>query len=79
VSISLHDHMAVQQREKIYRALLRIGWREKPRISKGGSHKQLVHSEHSHEFTWAFHDGDEIGPRMLDRIAKQTGLKPEDI
>jgi predicted RNA binding protein YcfA (HicA-like mRNA interferase family) len=31
------------------------------------------------EVTWAFHDGDEIGPKMLARIAKRTGLKPEDI
>ncbi len=30
------------------------------------------------DFTWAFHEADEIGPRMLARIAKQTGLKPED-
>jgi len=28
---------------------------------------------------FAFHDGVEIGPRMLARIAKYTGLKPEDL
>jgi hypothetical protein len=28
---------------------------------------------------FAFHDSDEIGPRMLVRIAKRTGLKPEDL
>ncbi len=27
--------------KKVYRALLRIGWRDKPRISRSGSHKQL--------------------------------------
>ena len=27
----------------------------------------------------AFHDRDEIGPRMLARIAKHTGLKPADL
>jgi len=27
--------------KKVYRALLRIGWQEKPRIGKSGSHKQL--------------------------------------
>ncbi|MGA9069787.1 MAG: type II toxin-antitoxin system HicA family toxin [Terracidiphilus sp.] len=64
---------------KVLRALQRIGWREKARISKSGSHKQLEHPNFSYEFTWAFHDGDEIGPVMLSRIAKQTGLKPEDI
>jgi hypothetical protein len=26
-----------------------------------------------------FHDGEEIGPRMLARIAKHTGLGPEDL
>jgi predicted RNA binding protein YcfA (HicA-like mRNA interferase family) len=64
---------------KVYRALLRIGWREKPRISKSGSHKQLENPNYPCEFTWAFHDNDEIGPKMLSRIAKKTGLKPEDI
>ena len=28
---------------------------------------------------FAFHDGEEIGPRMLARIARNTGLKPEDL
>jgi predicted RNA binding protein YcfA (HicA-like mRNA interferase family) len=65
--------------KKVYRALERIGWREKPRISKGGSHKQLQNPDYPYEFTWAFHDSDEIGPRMLAKIAKRTGLKPEDI
>jgi predicted RNA binding protein YcfA (HicA-like mRNA interferase family) len=64
---------------KVLRALHRIGWHEKTRISKSGSHKQLEHPNFPYEFTWAFHDGDEIGPKMLARIAKQTGLKPEDI
>jgi hypothetical protein len=28
---------------------------------------------------FAFHDREEIGPKMLARIAKRTGLKPEDL
>jgi len=28
---------------------------------------------------FAFYDGDEIGPRMLARLAKHTGLKSEDL
>jgi hypothetical protein len=28
---------------------------------------------------FAFHENEEIGPRMLARIAKRTGLKPEDL
>jgi hypothetical protein len=31
------------------------------------------------DYLFAFHDGDEIGPQMLARIAKKTGLKPEDL
>jgi predicted RNA binding protein YcfA (HicA-like mRNA interferase family) len=47
--------------------------------ARGGSHKQLENSGYPYEFTWAFHDGEEIGPKMLSKIAKQTGLKPEDL
>jgi predicted RNA binding protein YcfA (HicA-like mRNA interferase family) len=46
-------------------ALLRIGWRIERQT---GSHR-----------VFAFHDRDEIGPRMLARIAKATGLRPEDL
>jgi hypothetical protein len=28
---------------------------------------------------FSFHDREEIGPRMLARIAKRTGLQPEDL
>jgi predicted RNA binding protein YcfA (HicA-like mRNA interferase family) len=28
---------------------------------------------------FAFHDSDEIGPKMLARIAKHTGLTPEEM
>jgi len=28
---------------------------------------------------FGFHDKEEIGPAMLARIAKYTGLKPEDL
>jgi hypothetical protein len=31
------------------------------------------------DFVLAFHDADEIGPRMLERIARHTGLAPEDL
>lgn len=31
------------------------------------------------DFVFAFHDRDEIGPRMLARIARHTGLSPEDL
>jgi predicted RNA binding protein YcfA (HicA-like mRNA interferase family) len=65
--------------KKVLRALLRIGWREKSRISSSGSHRQLENPSYPYEYTWAFHDGEEIGPAMLAKIAKRTGLKPEDL
>ena len=31
------------------------------------------------DVVFAFHDQDEIGPRMLARLAKHTGLQPNDL
>ena len=61
---------------RVLRALLRIGWVEKRRA--GGSHVVLSRPGWP-DFVWSFHDRDEIGPRMLARIAKRTGLEPEDV
>ena len=57
-------------------ALLRIGWQIKRR--SGGSHRVLARDGWP-DFVFAFHDGEEIGPRMLARIARRTGLRPEDL
>jgi predicted RNA binding protein YcfA (HicA-like mRNA interferase family) len=57
-------------------ALLRIGWTVKRQT--GGSHRVLQRIDWP-DFVFAFHDDVEIGPRMLARIAKRTGLGPEDI
>lgn len=62
--------------KRVLSALYRIGWQEKAR--KGSSHLQLIHPQRG-EYTWAFHDSDEIGPVMLARIAKKTGLTPGDL
>jgi predicted RNA binding protein YcfA (HicA-like mRNA interferase family) len=62
---------------KVYKALLNIGWTEY-HIVKGSSHQQLKRPGHP-DFTWAFHDADEVGPKMLARIAKHTGLTPQDL
>ncbi|MGA8529592.1 MAG: type II toxin-antitoxin system HicA family toxin [Acidobacteriaceae bacterium] len=67
------------QARRVLRALERIGWTEDPDHSKGGSHRCLIHLQHPERFIWAFHDSEEIGPRMLARIAKKTGLKPSDL
>ena len=60
----------------VYTALLRIGWQLK-RHGKG-SHRVLKRSGWP-DFTFAFHDGEEIGPKMLACIARKTGLKPDDL
>lgn len=57
-------------------ALLRIGWTVKRQ--SGTSHRVLSRPGWEN-FAFAFHDGEEIGPRMLARIAKRTGLTPEDL
>jgi predicted RNA binding protein YcfA (HicA-like mRNA interferase family) len=30
-------------------------------------------------YTFAFHDSEEIGPGLLAQIGKKTGLQPEDL
>ncbi|MEI6050945.1 MAG: type II toxin-antitoxin system HicA family toxin [Bacteroidota bacterium] len=61
---------------KVLLVLLRIGWFVKRQ--SGTSHKILSRNGWS-DFVFAFHDGDEIGSKMLARISKKTGLKPEDL
>ncbi|MBI5966948.1 MAG: type II toxin-antitoxin system HicA family toxin [Deltaproteobacteria bacterium] len=61
---------------QVLAALLRSGWIIK-RESKG-SHRVLSRPGWP-DYVFAFHDREEIGPRMLGRIAKRTGLKPEDL
>jgi predicted RNA binding protein YcfA (HicA-like mRNA interferase family) len=56
-------------------ALLRIGWSIK---RQSGSHRVLSRPGWP-DVVFAFHDKEELGPRMLARIAKVTGLKPEDL
>lgn len=61
--------------KRVFSALLTIGWKLK---RQSGSHRTLSRDGWS-DFVFAFHDSEEIGPRMLARIAKHTGLKPEDL
>jgi predicted RNA binding protein YcfA (HicA-like mRNA interferase family) len=61
---------------RVLAALLRIGWSIKRET--GGSHRVLQRSGWP-DFVFAFHAQDEIGPRMLARIAKRTGLTPSDL
>jgi predicted RNA binding protein YcfA (HicA-like mRNA interferase family) len=56
-------------------ALIRIGWEV---AWQNGSHKRLKRASWAN-YTFSFHDKDEIGPSLLAQIAKKTGLRPEDL
>ena len=60
---------------RVLAALLRIGWKIK---RQSGSHRTLQRDSWP-DFVFAFHDTEEIGPRMLARIGKRTGLAPTDL
>ena len=61
---------------RVLAALLRIGWSIKRQA--GSSHRVLERVGWP-DYVFAFHDDEEIGPRMLARIAKHTGLTPADL
>ncbi len=60
---------------QVLAALLRKGWQIKRTT---GSHKVLSRGGWP-DVIFAFHDSEEIGPRMLARLAKVTGLTPDDL
>ena len=60
---------------RVLAALVRVGWSIK---RQSGSHRTLERDGWP-DVVFAFHDREEIGPRMLRRIAKTTGLTPEDL
>ena len=60
---------------RVLAALERLGWNVKRQT---GSHKTLTRPGWP-DLVFAFHGSDEIGPRMLARIAKLSGLRPEDL
>jgi len=61
---------------QVLAALLRIGWEIKR--ESGTSHKVLSKNGFPN-YIFAFHDREEIGPKMLVRISKHTGMKPTDL
>ena len=69
------SHWPAIKARRAFAALLRTGWTLKRR---SGSHRTLA-KPGSIDFVFAFHDDEELGPKMLARIAKRTGLRPEDL
>jgi len=61
--------------KQLLAALRSIGWE----VKRGaGSHRVLSRPGFP-DYVFSFHDREEIGPKMLARVAKRTGLKPEDL
>ncbi len=60
---------------RVLMALFRIGWSIK---RQNGSHRVLQRPNWP-DYIFAFHDSDEIGPKMMARVGKATGLKPNDL
>lgn len=61
---------------RVLAALLQMGWTIKRQ--SGTSHRILARTGWPN-YVFAFHLREEIGPRMLSRIAKRTGLTPNDL
>ena len=69
------SHWPSAKPRRVLAALEGIGWSIK---RERGSHKVLQRPGYP-DYVFAFHDSDEIGLKMLARIARQTGLTPEDL
>jgi predicted RNA binding protein YcfA (HicA-like mRNA interferase family) len=60
---------------RVLAALQRLGWQIK---RQSGSHRTLARPNWQ-DVVFAFHDDEEIGPKMLARLAKRTGLTRDDL
>ena len=69
------SHWPAAKASRVFAALTRLGWTLK---RQSGSHRTLARPGWP-DFVFAFHDAEEIGPRMLARIAKRAGLRHEDL
>ena len=69
------SHWPSVKAKRLLAALFGIGWKLK---RQSGSHRTLSR-EVWPDVVFAFHDGEEIGPRMLARIAKHTGITPQGL
>jgi predicted RNA binding protein YcfA (HicA-like mRNA interferase family) len=61
--------------KRVLATVFGLGWTVKRQPE---SHRTLE-LEGWPDFAFAFHDGEEVGPRMLARIAKHAGLTPDDL
>ena len=71
----LYEPMALK---KVFRGPSGIAGDRLESDPQTGSHRILSRPGWE-DFVFAFHEREEIGPRMLARIAKKTGLKPKNL
>ncbi len=60
---------------RVFAVLKRIGWRHDRTV---GSHK-IMKKDGWPDYPFSFYDSEELGPVILMKISKKTGLQPEDL
>jgi predicted RNA binding protein YcfA (HicA-like mRNA interferase family) len=60
---------------RVFAALQRTGWSHDRTV---GSHK-IMKKDGWPDYPFSFHDSDELGPAILAKISKKTGLQPQDL
>jgi len=61
--------------KRLLAALVRIGWT----LAWQSEYRRRLKRPGWANYTFAFHDNEEVGPGLLAQIAKKTGLRPEDL
>ena len=71
----MDEHLVSKESEGGLRRVTQnwMGRKTRPGLAQGALASGLA------GFVFAFHDQDEIGPVMLARLAKKTGLRPDDL
>ncbi len=70
------SHWPSTKARQVLSALIRRGWSIK---RQSGTSHIILERPGWPDYVFAFHDHDEIGPKMLVRIAKHTGIEPTDL
>jgi HJR/Mrr/RecB family endonuclease len=72
------DEFAFAPAGQVLRALVDLGW-EVVHANEIGNKSYSVLRRGDKDYIWAFDDGESLGPVALRRIAKHTGLAPENL
>lgn len=61
---------------RLLAALLRIGWEVK---RQGATSHRVLRRPGWPDYVFAFHEGKDLPPEAVARVAKRTGLRQEDL